>query len=34
MRLPRSSVDGPITPGRALVHLGNGELLTVQVPLD
>jgi len=34
MRLPRSSVGGPITPGRALVHLGNGELLTVQVPLD
>ena len=34
MRLPRSSIGGPITPGRAIVHLGDGELLTVQVPLD
>ena len=34
MRLPRSSIGGPVTPGRALVHLGDGELLTVQVPLD
>ena len=34
VRLPRSSVGGPVTPGRAMVHLGDGELLTVQVPLD
>jgi len=34
VRLPRSSVGGQITPGRAVVHLGDGELLTVQVPLD
>ncbi|MDI5972471.1 FtsK/SpoIIIE domain-containing protein [Streptomyces sp. SL13] len=32
VRLSRSLTNGPVTPGRALVHLGNGELLTLQVP--
>ncbi len=32
-KLARSAVGGPVTPGRALVHLGDGELVTVQVPL-
>jgi S-DNA-T family DNA segregation ATPase FtsK/SpoIIIE len=32
VRLPRSAVGQPIAPGRALVHLGDGELVTVQVP--
>ncbi len=32
VRLPRSMVAGPITPGRALVHLGSGDLHTVQIP--
>jgi len=31
-RLPRSAVGNQIQPGRALVHLGDGELLTLQVP--
>ncbi len=26
VRLPRSSVGGPVTPGRALLHLGDGRL--------
>jgi S-DNA-T family DNA segregation ATPase FtsK/SpoIIIE len=33
VRLPRSSVGGPVQPGRALLHDGSGELVTVQVPL-
>ena len=33
VRLPRSAVGGPIVAGRALVHLGDNELLAVQVPL-
>ncbi len=33
VRLPRSSIGGPLTPGRAIVHLGDGQLTTVQVPL-
>jgi DNA segregation ATPase FtsK/SpoIIIE, S-DNA-T family len=33
VRLPRSLVGGPVLPGRALVHLGDGTLRTVQVPL-
>jgi S-DNA-T family DNA segregation ATPase FtsK/SpoIIIE len=32
VRLPRSTVGQPIAPGRALLHLGDGELVTVQVP--
>jgi DNA segregation ATPase FtsK/SpoIIIE, S-DNA-T family len=32
VRLPRSAVGGPVQPGRALAHLGAGELLTVAVP--
>jgi DNA segregation ATPase FtsK/SpoIIIE, S-DNA-T family len=32
VRLPRSLTTGPVTPGRALVHRGGDELLTLQVP--
>jgi S-DNA-T family DNA segregation ATPase FtsK/SpoIIIE len=32
-RLSRSSVGGQVTPGRALLHLGDGEPRTVTVPL-
>jgi S-DNA-T family DNA segregation ATPase FtsK/SpoIIIE len=32
-KLPRSAVGGQVTPGRAMVHLGTGELVTVQVPM-
>ncbi|MDQ1680839.1 MAG: segregation ATPase FtsK/SpoIIIE, family, partial [Frankiaceae bacterium] len=32
VRLPRSTVGQPIAPGRAVLHLGDGELVTVQVP--
>ncbi|WP_051433408.1 FtsK/SpoIIIE domain-containing protein [Promicromonospora kroppenstedtii] len=30
--LPRSAVSTQVTPGKALVHLGSGELMTVLVP--
>ncbi|WP_336921807.1 FtsK/SpoIIIE domain-containing protein [Aquipuribacter sp. SD81] len=33
VRLPRSLVGQPVQPGRALLHLGDGELVTVQVPV-
>jgi S-DNA-T family DNA segregation ATPase FtsK/SpoIIIE len=33
-RLPRSSVGGQVQPGRALLHLGDGTLVTVQVPAE
>lgn len=33
VRLPRSAVGSGPTPGRALLHLGDGELLTVTVPM-
>jgi S-DNA-T family DNA segregation ATPase FtsK/SpoIIIE len=33
VRLPRSTVGGQVQPGRALMHLGDGELISVQVPL-
>lgn len=33
LRVPRSSIGGPVQPGRAMVHLANGELITVQVPI-
>ncbi len=33
VRLPRSSVGSTVSPGRAMVHDGSGELVTVQVPL-
>jgi S-DNA-T family DNA segregation ATPase FtsK/SpoIIIE len=32
VRLPRSAVGRPVQPGRALVHLGTGALVTVAVP--
>ncbi len=32
IRVARSSLSSQVTPGRALVHLGNGDLITVQVP--
>jgi len=32
VRLPRSSVSSQVTPGRALVHLGSGELQSIMVP--
>jgi S-DNA-T family DNA segregation ATPase FtsK/SpoIIIE len=32
VRVARSSLSSQVTPGRALVHLGSGELVTVQVP--
>ncbi|WP_439689415.1 FtsK/SpoIIIE domain-containing protein [Curtobacterium sp. SP.BCp] len=33
MRLPRSSVVDRVQPGSAIVHLGDGELVSVQVPV-
>lgn len=30
--LPRSAVSSQVTPGKALVHLGSGELTTLLVP--
>jgi S-DNA-T family DNA segregation ATPase FtsK/SpoIIIE len=32
VRVPRSAVGGPVQPGRGLVHLGDGALVTVAVP--
>jgi S-DNA-T family DNA segregation ATPase FtsK/SpoIIIE len=32
LRLPRTAVGQPVRPGRALLHLGDGEPITVQVP--
>jgi DNA segregation ATPase FtsK/SpoIIIE, S-DNA-T family len=32
VRLTRSVIGGPVIPGRALVHRGDSELLTLQVP--
>ncbi|MDK3258088.1 FtsK/SpoIIIE domain-containing protein [Blastococcus capsensis] len=32
LRVPRSAVGGPVQPGRALLHLGDGALRTVAVP--
>ncbi|MDP5183881.1 FtsK/SpoIIIE domain-containing protein [Blastococcus sp. BMG 814] len=32
VRVPRSAVGGAVRPGRALLHLGDGALLTVAVP--
>nr|WP_231127224.1 FtsK/SpoIIIE domain-containing protein [Motilibacter aurantiacus] len=32
VRLPRGLVGGPVRPGRALAQLGDGRLLTLQVP--
>ena len=32
-RVPRSAVGGPVRPGRGLLHLGDGVLLTVAVPV-
>jgi len=33
VRVTRSMVSSRVTPGRALVHLGSGEPMTVQVPV-
>nr|WP_237694970.1 FtsK/SpoIIIE domain-containing protein [Streptomyces sp. SID5468] len=33
VRLQRGSVGNPVVPGRGLLHLGDGEVRTVQVPL-
>ena len=33
-RVPRDLLGQPIQPGRGLLHLGDGQLITVQVPLD
>ncbi|MBY8888583.1 cell division protein FtsK [Streptomyces sp. PTM05] len=33
VRLQRGSVGQPVVPGRGLLHLGDGEVRTVQVPL-
>ncbi|MCX4558727.1 FtsK/SpoIIIE domain-containing protein [Streptomyces phaeochromogenes] len=33
IRTTRSMVGGPITPGKGMLHLGNGEPVTVTVPL-
>ncbi|MGN6608477.1 MAG: FtsK/SpoIIIE domain-containing protein [Jatrophihabitans sp.] len=33
VRVPRSSIGGQIQPGRALLHLGDNELVAVQVPI-
>ncbi|WP_305783105.1 FtsK/SpoIIIE domain-containing protein [Symbioplanes lichenis] len=32
LRLPRTAVGQPVRPGRALLHLGDGEPLDIQVP--
>ena len=32
VRIPRSAVGQPVQPGRGLLHLGDGALLTVAVP--
>ena len=32
MRLPRGAIDQPPSPGRCLLHTGNGNLITVTVP--
>jgi S-DNA-T family DNA segregation ATPase FtsK/SpoIIIE len=32
LRLPRTAVGQPVRPGRALLHRGDGEPVTVQVP--
>jgi S-DNA-T family DNA segregation ATPase FtsK/SpoIIIE len=33
LRLPRTAIGQPVQPGRALLHLGDGQALPVQVPL-
>jgi S-DNA-T family DNA segregation ATPase FtsK/SpoIIIE len=33
LRLPRTAVGQPVQPGRALLHLGDGQAIPVQVPL-
>ncbi|CAN5161999.1 FtsK/SpoIIIE domain-containing protein [soil metagenome] len=32
-RLPRSAVSDQVQPGRALIHLGSGDIVSVQVPV-
>jgi S-DNA-T family DNA segregation ATPase FtsK/SpoIIIE len=32
-RLPRSVIGQPVHPGRGVLHLGDGELITIQVPV-
>jgi DNA segregation ATPase FtsK/SpoIIIE, S-DNA-T family len=31
-RIPRDLLGRPVQPGRGLLHLGDGQLITVQVP--
>jgi len=33
IRTTRSMVGGPITPGKGMLHLGNGDVVTVTVPV-
>lgn len=33
IRVPRDLIGGPVAPGRGLLHLGDGLLRVVQVPL-
>jgi S-DNA-T family DNA segregation ATPase FtsK/SpoIIIE len=33
-RIPRDLLGKPIQPGRGLLHLGDGQLITVQVPFE
>jgi DNA segregation ATPase FtsK/SpoIIIE, S-DNA-T family len=33
-RIPRDLLGQPVQPGRGVMHLGDGQLITVQVPLD
>ncbi|WP_052865659.1 FtsK/SpoIIIE domain-containing protein [Streptomyces niger] len=33
VRLSRTAVGGPVTPGKGLLHLGSGEAFTVTVPV-
>ncbi|AZM54780.1 cell division protein FtsK [Streptomyces sp. WAC 01529] len=33
LRISRSVVGGPVTPGKGMLHLGNGELATLTTPL-
>jgi S-DNA-T family DNA segregation ATPase FtsK/SpoIIIE len=33
VRVSRSVIGQPVVPGRALVHLGDGQVVTAQIPL-
>ena len=32
VRLPRSALGNPVKPGRGLLHLGDGQLVSVALP--